>query len=306
MTERASLQPDNTAFSTTPPSPSAPTVQVALNPYTLSSSSLPNVSSNFYGILHAISPDVNPTCSPGYPSGAASLNGKYCVTTVLDRFTASFNWAQTNFGSVWLRPWSYVFMNGAMTDQLSGGLGFVSGGSWDQTLDQQLALVQDSIFVGSVNPSDAQAGSYGPSMNDAVCSQVSGGATTPMPFCLFAQDGTGLYMGGFNPKRMLTIYDGPFFSDGNVFTSVAPPSSPVPVRTQPGTTPPYASGTTIYDSTNQPEAMSGTLPVTPLSYVPMHAGQPDRSAWRADAGVDQHGVVAGAARRGCVPPVDDR
>ena len=31
-------------------------------------------------------------------------NTKSCVTTVSDRFTTSFNWAEVNFGSVWLRP----------------------------------------------------------------------------------------------------------------------------------------------------------------------------------------------------------
>ncbi|HZX26143.1 MAG TPA: G8 domain-containing protein [Telluria sp.] len=251
MTERASLQPEASAFSTAPSSGAPLTVQVASNPYKLSTSALPNVSSNFYGVAHAVSPDVNPTCAAGYPTGTPSTNGKYCVATVIDRFTTSFNWAQTNFGSVWLRPWSYLFVNGAITDQLFGGLGFVSGGSWDQELNRQLALVKNTIFVGSVSPTDPLAGQNGPAMASAVCSVSASGAVLPMPFCLFAKDGVGLYMGGFNPKRMITIYDGPFFSDGNVFTQIGLPAASS-VKTQPGATPPYAAGTSIYDSTNQP------------------------------------------------------
>ena len=34
----------------------------------------------------------------------------------------SFNWAEVNFGSIWFRPWYYLFLNSAMTDQLFGGL----------------------------------------------------------------------------------------------------------------------------------------------------------------------------------------
>ncbi|MCK9634937.1 MAG: hypothetical protein M0R41_01485 [Methylobacter tundripaludum] len=257
MTERASLQPDASNFvftpalnpPATPPTASSPVpVNVASNLYTIATSMLPVVASNFYGIKYAMSPDTNPTCASGYGPGQASTNGQYCVATVIDRFTTSFNWAQTNFGSVWLRPWSYVFSNSAITDQLFGGLGFVSGGSWDQVLNRQLAIAKDSLFVGSIAPTDQYAGQNGPDMSNAICSQNNG--TQPMPFCYFQKDGVGLYMGGFNSKRMITIYDGPFFSDGNIFTQVNTSNSGV--KTQPGSTPPYATGTSIYDATNQP------------------------------------------------------
>ncbi len=272
MTERTSLQPDATAFTTAAQTvpPSAPLqVTVVANPYTIPATSLPNVASNFYGISFAQSPDVNPTCASGYGPGAVSTNGKYCVATVIDRFTTSFNWAQTNFGSIWLRPWSYVFVNGAITDQLFGGLGFVSGGSWDQVLNRQLTLVKDSVFVGSVNPGDALAGQYGPPMGNAVCSQQVSGNTMPMPFCYFAKDGTGLYMGGFNAKRMLTIYDGPFFSDGSIFTQINPPAAGTSIKTQPGTTPPYAAGTSIYDATVQPAQPATSA--SPTQYTTINA-----------------------------------
>ena len=266
MTERQSLQPDasNFTFISTPkPAPVPSTaasplpVDVAANPYTLATADLPVVSSNFYGINYAKSGsgDLNPNCTSGYSPGETDKNNIYCLATVLDRFTTSFNWAQVNFGSVWLRPWSYVFINSAMTDQLFGGLGFVSGGSWDQVLNQQLDIVKDSIFVGSVSPADANAGQNGPSMSNALCSNSS-----PYPFCYFKKNGTGLYMGGFNPKRMLTIYDGPFFSDGNIFTQLN--TSNQSVLTQPNPAPQFAPGTTIYNSTNQP-AYPPTSSATP-------------------------------------------
>lgn len=263
MTERESLQPQTSNFnfipSQAPPGSNPLPVDVAANPYTLAPADLPVVSSNFYGIKYAKIGDRNPNCTSGYSPGETDKNNIYCLATVLDRFTTSFNWAQVNFGSVWLRPWSYVFINSAMTDQLFGGLGFVSGGSWDQVLNQQLDIVKDSIFVGSVSPLDPYAGQNGPNMKHALCSNSSG---QPYPFCYFKKNGTGLYMGGFNPKRMLTIYDGPFFSDGNIFTQLI--TSNQRVLPQPKL-PSFAPDTTIYNSTNQP-ASPQINSATPTTY----------------------------------------
>lgn len=69
-----------------------------------------------------------------------------------------------------------------------------------------------------------------------------------MPFCYSEVDGTGYYLGGYNPKRLITIYDGPFFADGNVFTNVARfDETPI---TQPADK--LDPATTVYSSTTQP------------------------------------------------------
>lgn len=255
MTERESLIPN--AGTLTPawlPNGQSSLIDVVKSPYTVSAAMKPNVTSNFYATPFAKSGNMNPTCTPG-SAGALSSNPDSCIATVIDRFTTSYNWAQTNFGSVWLRPWHYLFVNSAITDQLFGGLGFVSGGSWNQVLPQQLAITKDSIYVGLTQSGVNDAGKTGPDITQGVCS-TTGSQNEPeaMPFCYMEEDGSGIYIGGYNPKRLITIYDGPFFADGNIFTEIDTFKADVTVHSP--TNPSYAAG--IYDSTNQPWIDTGS------------------------------------------------
>lgn len=244
MSERQSLTPNTTLISKPLSDASAnlgqPLVVLQNTDEATQQASKPQVASNFYPTFHPTKGNPNPNCS-SQPTGT-NVNNASCAASIIDRLTTSFNWAQTNFGSIWLRPWSWVVINSAITDQLFGGLGFVSGGSWNQTLPQQLAIVKNSIFVGSVNPSDQNSGQHGPtilassppSSNPFMNSEC----TSSGGYCFLPSDGTGVYMGGINPKRMITIYDGPFFSDTNVFTRIQDETIDIPSE--------Y-----IYDSTNQ-------------------------------------------------------
>lgn len=169
------------------------------------------------------------TATFGQQDGPTGLqpNTKSCVTSVIDRFASSYNWVEVNFGSVWLRPWFYLFINSALTDQLYGGLTFVTGGSWVQVPPGYFSLAKNSLFVGTsqhgasaspyarrsgpIIPIDAQSnlGAFGP------CSR--GDKNT----CNLDYDGTGYWQGGgFQPKRLINIYDGPHFADGNLFLNV--------------------------------------------------------------------------------------
>lgn len=165
-------------------------------------------------------------CTPVLSASEAAA----CATTVIDHFTTSYNWAEVNVGSVWLRPFHYLFSNSAVTDQLYGGLGFVSGGSPEQALPGQLAITMDSVFVGSTAPKQAtEAAAAGPVLQPARCSGA---------YCSLDKDGITLPVGGFQPKRLVTIYDGPFFADGNVFSVQEPGAAP--------------AGTSVYSRTIQP------------------------------------------------------
>ena len=54
--------------------------------------------------------------------GGRDTNG-WCTATVVDRYTTSFNWAEVNFGSMWIRNSPFwLISNSAITDQLYGGL----------------------------------------------------------------------------------------------------------------------------------------------------------------------------------------
>src|SRR5208283_1097727 len=59
--------------------------------------------------------------SSGNPAPQCSNeNPVNCAATVLDRYTTSFNWAQTNFSAVWLRPKWFLVSNSAITDVQTG------------------------------------------------------------------------------------------------------------------------------------------------------------------------------------------
>ncbi len=154
-------------------------------------------------------------------------NTKSCVTTVIDRFSTSYNWTEVNFGSIWLRPWFYMFLNSAITDQLFGGLTIVTAGSWIQVPPAYFSLAKDSLFVGTTqfgSGASKFARRSGPifavTRNDDVNSGYApckrgNGVTCNLDF-----EGTGIWSGAFNPKRLVNIYDGPHFADGNLFLNV--------------------------------------------------------------------------------------
>jgi len=163
--------------------------------------------------------------SVGVGSDAAlQPNVDACVTTVIDRFTTSFNWAQVNYGSIWLRPWFYLFLNSAVTDQLFGGLTFVTSGSWLQVPPGYFSLAKDSLFVGSTQHGGSQwAQRSGPRFSVAAgdnLAQYAPCAKRGFTTCNLESEGIGLWTGGFQPKRLINIYDGPHFADGNLFLNV--------------------------------------------------------------------------------------
>lgn len=104
---------------------------------------MPNISPSGNYLTNHLKPKsivVLPCQAGGLTPGNTVDTTAGCATTVIDRFTTSFNWAQTNFGSVWLRPRDYLFTNSAITDQLHGGLAFVSGGDPSEALPHRLTI----------------------------------------------------------------------------------------------------------------------------------------------------------------------
>ncbi|MEW6269808.1 MAG: hypothetical protein AB1689_10990 [Thermodesulfobacteriota bacterium] len=201
-------------------------------------------------------------------------NAETCVMTVLDRFATSFNWAEVNFGSIWLRPWFYLFSNGAVTDQLFGGLGFVTGGDWQQALPGYLALAKNSLFVGTTQPQtdNLYAKRSGPLLTVGSSDNLKayGRCKQLQSTCNLEAEGTGLWRGAFQPKRLITIYDGPTYADGNTFLNVGAWQC----NAQPCKGASNAAGCMglvdgalpcgIYSSTTQPAAPSGSTDMVVL------------------------------------------
>ena len=71
--------------------------------------------------------------------------------TVLDHFTSSFHWAETNFSAIWLRPYWYLVSNLVLTDVQNGGVSLISSGTYDRSgaIDGLWSVVRDSVFVGN-------------------------------------------------------------------------------------------------------------------------------------------------------------
>ena len=216
MAERNSLVPNN----------ASPGITAIVNPYSMlttgpnpgllepgAAGMLPQVNANFNAMRYAAPGVSNPSCVTQVLKSQESdldANATYCMTTVLDRFSTRFNWPQVNFAAIWLRAWNYVFVNGAIADQLSGGIGFVSGGSWEQVLPGYLTIIKDGLLYGTL--SDEVDAHKGP--------EIPAGTECNANNCFLWDSGTALYVTGYNPKRLVTIYDGPFFAEGNTFGKV--------------------------------------------------------------------------------------
>ncbi|MGH7672294.1 MAG: hypothetical protein ACREMC_05300, partial [Gemmatimonadales bacterium] len=73
-----------------------------------------------------------------------------CMVTVLDRYTSSFHFAETNFGAIWLRPQWYLMINSVLSDVQNAGLGIVTGGGYSASdhIPGHWGLARKSAFIG--------------------------------------------------------------------------------------------------------------------------------------------------------------
>jgi hypothetical protein len=161
-----------------------------------------------------------PICTGNGPNEAG------CAVTTIDHFTSSFTWAQKNFAAVWLRGWWYLLRDSAITDVQSGGLTFVTGGGYTRSDAAQgfWNLSLRNLFVGNTqpinpstqvpdNPAASNAGPFNPM-----------GLTCPnptLPYCISKADDTEYEIDSFSgAQRLISIYDGPSFEDGDAFMDV--------------------------------------------------------------------------------------
>jgi hypothetical protein len=175
----------------------------------------------------------------GYPDSAPQNAGEAgCMVNVLDHFTTSFNWTQTNFAAVWLRANWFLFTNGAITDQQHAGMTMIPGaGGYEQSFPGVWVLADKSVFIGHTQPQAGHAG-FNPYASDAgqfVTDKDNQGNTLSgttcdssmftTSFCNSFAEGVSVPFDGFATfQRMFSIYDGPAYQDANAFldTNVAP------------------------------------------------------------------------------------
>jgi len=166
--------------------------------------------------------DKNPGCEESQFL-CTKGNTQDCAVSVIDSYTSSFHWAQQNFAAIWLRTNWFLFTDSTLTDVLNGGLTMVSGGSWDQVINQYWALTRNSIFVGHTQDSNPYATNAGPvnPLSPLICSDG-----TPASYCRL-QDGNKRDEGVVIPidnfsvyQRLYNIYDGPVYQESNAFLHI--------------------------------------------------------------------------------------
>lgn len=171
----------------------------------------------------------------GYPDSAPGGNGEAgCMVNVVDHFTTSFNWAQTNFAGVWLRANWFLFTNGAITDQQRAGITMIPGaGGYEESFPAVWVLADKSVFIGHTQPQAGQAG-FNPYASDAgpfvtdtdnQKNQLSGvpcdSSTHTTSFCNSFAEGISVPFDGFATfQRMFSIYDGAAYQDSNAYLDI--------------------------------------------------------------------------------------
>ncbi len=170
-------------------------------------------------------PDPNTNdCSAGPTGRAPCTGGDYygtCAVTQLDRYTTSFNFAQTNFAAVWLRKGWDLFSNGAVTDVQTGGLNFITGGGYtrsDVSLGEWL-LARNTILVGHTQTGNSYASDVGPvnGGNEIKCDNTSDQARN---YCAYADGGLSFNLPILPAQKLLNIYDGPSHQDSNAYMAI--------------------------------------------------------------------------------------
>ena len=164
-------------------------------------------------------------------SGAAATNNPNCMVTVLDRYTTSFNWAETNFSAIWLRPQWGLVTNSVITDAQNAGLTFVSGGDYTYSSNPpgNWNLARKTVFVGNTQTSNRASPDYNAYASNAgpfnetgglKCERQNNGAIRG-DFCLSKAEGVSLQLAGFAVnQRLFNVYDGPAYEDANAFLDI--------------------------------------------------------------------------------------
>ena len=171
--------------------------------------------------------NLNTVCTGTSSATGTGPDLKYCLPFVVDHYTTSFNWAQTNFAAIWLRGWWYMLENSAITDVQNGGVTFVSGGGFTRSDAAQgyWSVLKNSILVGNTqpigangfpdNPFASNAGPFTP--NGLSCPFAPNGGL----FCASAANGVTFQNQAFaGNQRLFNIYDGPSAELNNIYSDV--------------------------------------------------------------------------------------
>lgn len=187
---------------------------------------------------------ANADCS-AVPVCAAG-NETNCDVVVLNKFTTSFNWAQTNFAAVWLRSLWSLTVNNVVSDPQNAGMNFVTSGGYDtaSVIPGYWGLVRQSAMIGSSqwsnpkytdglanNPYVSNAGPFNPFSAKIGTKDITGLKCAADPnsdgvnaaYCLSQNDQVSFQISNFAGfQRLFSVYDGPIFQDTNAYLNIHP------------------------------------------------------------------------------------
>jgi len=160
-----------------------------------------------------------PACAGGTDAAGNSLVDN-CAVTVLDRYTTSFHWTETNFSAIWLRRAFFTVINSAITDVQGAGLTFVTGGDYTQSslLPGSFMLSANNVFIGETQQGNAFSSNAGPFSE--------GGLSCENPikdnnYCLRINEGISMPLSNFAMnQRLYNIYDGPASQASNAYLDI--------------------------------------------------------------------------------------
>jgi len=159
-------------------------------------------------------------------------NGKglaTCAVTVLDHYTSSFHWAETNFSAIWLRPQWYLVDNSVLTDVQNGGLSFITSGTYDRSavVEGDWAVVRTSVFIGNTQKegTNSFASNLTPFQHTLKPDDglPCGNGNQPSLMCASKPEGVSFPMSNFGvSQRLFSIYDGPAYQESNLYLDISP------------------------------------------------------------------------------------
>jgi len=162
-------------------------------------------------------------------------NRDACMVTVLDQFTSSFHWAETNFSAIWLRPRWFLVLKSVLTDVQNAGLTFVTGGDYTHSsvIPGNWMLARQNVFIGNaqeavdpstkevLNPFVSNAGPFNPLQTSDGKLQGLKCDNTDINYCLSVDEGIAMPLSNFGMnQRFFNIYDGPSLQDSNAYLHI--------------------------------------------------------------------------------------
>lgn len=166
--------------------------------------------------------DTSSSC----PRDCSKGNTGNCAVNVIDSYTSSFHWAQQNYAAMWLRTNWFLVTDSALTDVQNGGLSMVSGGIYEQVLNQYWGLTRKTVFVGHTQDDNEYALDAGPVSPGSTLTCLQ---TSTKNYCRLVDRKTGTDIGegtvyplaNFSVyQRLYNIYDGPVYQESNAFLDI--------------------------------------------------------------------------------------